>query len=1433
MILRVTVRDAGTGLCRDVEVIAEPGTNVGSLLSALPVPVDGRPCFVGAVRLDARSTVADSPLVPGAVISVGGPGPAGRPVGSGAGGVLEVVGGPDAGLAVALPPGRHSLARSSRASVSLRDSDVSRRGHAEVVVHADGSAEVADSGSSNGTFVDGVRITGRTRLTPRAVLRVGADELRWSPARAGALRVVRAPDGRLDFDRAFDPAPVVPSVEVTLPVHQPAVRGSATMALLGAGVAVVAALVTQQPMLWLGAAAAVIGYLVMSSSEEKQGQEREKAFTDAKQAVQDKITSQVREEQKIRHLLAPGPTRIVETATGERSDLWTRRSDSPYGLTLRVGTADQPASVTVRGEPWPGFEPPTVPAVPVTVDLRATGVLGVVGADQPVADMLRWLLIQLATLRGPDDLRLVVITARDSDGLGWTRWLPHVDAGAGEAVPCWIGNTAQTRAARVRELRRLVAARRADRVGAPGGQAGTEVVVVLDGALALRELPGMDVVLRDGPAVGVYVICADRHSMNECRGLCEVGERSVELTRSPDDPPVTGRPDALDEVTADRLARSLAPMRDRATLAAAQHAVPGRVRLLDLLGLGVPTGDDVLALWGDGRGPRTRVVLGADAGGPVHVDLAEQGPHTILGGATGAGKSVLLQTLVTALLLANRPDELNMVLVDFKGGSAFLPFERCPHVVGLIRSTGESVADVFDDAAAARVLASIRAEVSRRESLLARYEGEIDRYWEKRRAQAQLPPLPRLVMIFDEFARVLDAAPDFVRELVNVAAKGRSLGMHLVLATQSLQGKLSPELKNNVSLRISLRQNEAADSTEVLGVPDAAAIPGALRGRAMIFCTTAETRVPQEFQSGYLGDPPRSGVVAASVRALEPADLGVPRTVESTRPGDAATDQDLAIAAVEEAARTAGLSAPFRPLLPPLPATLTLDDLPRRQTAAAPATAVPLGLADEPGLQAQPAEFLDLAAADRLMVAGGPQSGRTTFARTLVTSLVTRFAPDRAHLYLIERRPGGLADYADLPHCGGVFTPADADRIRRLITWLDQETRRRAAHRPGPGDSPRPHVVVVVDGWEHFEDHGDPDFVETPLLATLRGVVTAGAPLGVHVIPLGGQDMLNHKLPSLYNRRLLLPFPKEDTRRAQLSSAMASPPPLPGRAVDAGSGRHIQVCQPTASAAHLVAEAGAAARDADPARLPRRFPALPTRITLDELAQPDAPPSATWIPLGVGGADNTTVGVDLFEAGPHLLMVSGPPGAGRTTAAATVAHGLRRRGVGVLAVASSRSPLPRLVPDDPRVRVLTGTAIADTDLRAAAAAFADTPFAVIVDDADQVSVLPTEQGFASAPTLLEEIAQPAARGGRALVLTGDAAPVLTGFPSPLARLINTVMNMGTRLLLTPENRATALAHNVALEPDQYFTDPPGRGYLSTGRSPALLHLAVPEADQAR
>ncbi|WP_250286340.1 FtsK/SpoIIIE domain-containing protein [Frankia sp. CiP1_Cm_nod2] len=1477
MILRLSVHGPDADTRRDVEISAAPETEVGSVLDTLPLLVDGRRCFVGDQPLDRAGSVAESPLVHGATIGIGAAGPWPRAVQPGVAGALRVWDGHDAGLVVWLAPGRHLLGRDPQTQAALGCDEVSRR-HAALTVSSDATATVEDLGSSNGTLIDGALVTGPVPLPAGAVLETGTDRMEWVPLPRTPLQTTRGQDGRLDFDRAFAPTPTVSRTELTLPSapsRHTASRGALWIpALLPLVAGAVLFVVLHNPLVLLMCLLGPVSVLGTQLVARGQRAADDRRFEAEKAATLDRITALVAAEEKIRRAQAPDRLDLTLAATGADRRLWPRNADSPDGLRLRVGIVSEAASIDLRGQRWAGFEEPTLHGVPLTVDLRTVGVLGVTGADGPADGLARWLLVQLGVLRSPDDLRIVLITSGSRNHLAWATWLPHVAADSAGPVPCWVGNTEQTRSSRIAELRDLITIRSAERRGAGNVRFAEDVVVLLDGALALRNLPGMKAILRDGPEVGVYVIAVDRHGMNECRAECQVDDAgAVQLTHNRGERVSVGRAEGTSPDDAERLARAVAPLRDRLSLGSAESAIPYPVRFLDLVGVGVASADDVLALWADQPGPTTQVPLGADADGTVTVDLAGQGPHTMLGGATGAGKSILLQTLVTSLLLANAPDELNLVLVDFKGGSAFLPFERCPHVVGLIRSTGETAADVFDEAAAERVLASVRAEVRRRESLLARYGGEIDEYWAARRCAPGLPALPRLVMIFDEFARVLETSPDFLRALVNVAAKGRSLGMHLVLATQSLQGKLSAELKNNIDLRITLRQNEPADSVEVLGVSDAAAIPGRLRGRGMILCTKDETRTPRLFQSGYLGDPPPAGgAPPARIRIVGWATLGTARPEERADHGGAATDQTLTLRAVEAAARQLGRPAPFRPLLPPLPADLTLDDLAAAWGDGEPAaTAVPYGLVDSPDAQAQPPAVLDLAGSDRLLAAGGPQQGRTTLARTLITSLASRLRPDEAQVYVIEHQPAGLAAYAELPHCGAVIAGGEPDRIRRFVTWLRDEVARRQIGRSGGGVTAAgrrdPWIVVIVDGWEQFENRGDPTFLETSLLTVLRETIVAGPPLGVHVVPLGGQELLTSKVATLFTHRLLLPFGKEELRRAHLPSGAASPPAVPGRAADAASGAQIQICRPSVDAGTLIGQvttrlsaAGLATaavtgpvtvRPAMPgpavagppaagppvvgppvtagqhtaAGLPRPFPPLPAHVAVDELRLPDPAPSGTWLPLGVGGPDVDVVGMDFFDAGPHLLLVSGPAGSGRTTAAAVVTRGLRRAGVGVLVIAPPRSPLPSLIGDDGGVRVVTGTVLKDTDLRAAAEAFGDGRYAVVVDDCDQITLVPTQVSFADGPTLLQDIASPGALGRHALVLCGDAAPILTGQRRSLARVVSEVMTSGARLLLTPTSPVVAREHGFKLEPDQFFAAPPGRGHLATARTTTLIHLA--------
>ncbi|MFE0152605.1 FHA domain-containing protein [Nonomuraea sp. NPDC059007] len=1121
MIIRLTVRDPELTAEHDLEVAAEPGTKLSTLLGALPP----RPCYAGSAKLDPEATFADGPLVSGMVVGVGEPARDERARPAGATGGLRVVGGPDAGRLVWLSPGAHVVGRDRDAAVRLvRDHRVSRL-HVRLEVSVTGELTVTDLGSTNGTLVGGEQVSGSAPLRPGEVLQVGDDLLRWVPLPAARPHAVRGADGMIAFDRAL-----------------------------------------------------------------------------------------ARREQGTASDHVPDELDLTLAALREGPGLWSRDAASPDGLMLRVG---------VTGEP----------AVPAAVDLREAGVLGVVGPRPPADGLVRWLLVQLATLRAPAELRLVILAEEGGEHLAWTRWLPHLRGGG--RVPCLIGTTEETRAERVAELLALIA-------DPPEGE---EVVVLLDGARSLRELPGLREVLRDGPAAGVYTICADRRGMSECRAICELDGTDLLLTRPGDGLPAPIRPEYVDTESAERIARALAPLRDRAE-------PDSPARLLDLLGMQTPA-----VRWSDA--PVTKVVVGAAVAGTVSVDVAAES-RLRLG---GAGPD-LARALVAALLLANPPDALALVLV----GESLRPFATCPHVTG------------WFPAWEPRMSTALTAEAQRRTALLA----------------AHAAPPPRLVVIAEE-----DHAPP-------QPVENAQLGMHLVLVT---------------------------------------ALTSRSRGLGMIMRPGGE---PHLFRTGGLGDPPPAWGAPARVRVVSWAELGDPRPADP--PAGTPTDLESTLAAILGAAERRGTRPPFRPIPPPLPELL--HDPVRLPPPPAPRNTqvVPYGLADDPAHQAQPVAAFDLRGTDRLLVAGRAGSGRTTFARTLISAL-TRHP---AWIYAIEDKPGELAAYT--AHCGAVVSRGEPDRIRRVITWLAGEAERRLA--AGPGD---PVIVLVVDGWERFER---PD--ARSLMRILRRLVTRGPAAGIHTVAAGRRDNV------LFSRRLLLGHGP------------------PGRAADAATGQVVQIAVPALPRTPLTAA--------------RPFPPMPGSVEPGELGL------VTGLAIGMGGQDVTTIGLDPLGAGPHAVLVSGPPGSGRSGAALLLAGALLERGVDVLVIAPPGSPVAALA----GARVLTGTAFADGELRAAVAG--RQRFAVVVDDFDQVTVTAADR-----PTLLDETAS--SLGAHVLVLAGDATPILEGRPHPLAPVVTEVFRSGARIVLNPRDRAAALIHGLVLENDEHVPGPPGRGYLSVSGRTVLVQLA--------
>ncbi|WP_307802434.1 FtsK/SpoIIIE domain-containing protein [Cellulomonas fengjieae] len=1026
------------------------------------------------------------------------------------------------------------------------------------------------------------------------------------------------------------------------------------------------------------------------------------------------------EERAARRVDAADPAEVLLQATGPRSRLWERRALDADWLTVRIGTADQPSEVVLTDparEKHQGTLVWTAPDVPVTISLLDSGVTGIAARDGLAQRIAQGLLGQVTTWHSPADVRVVLLTAsQDADRWAWVRWLPHVRAGSSAGPIAAVGTDEETTARRVADLVALLEARREAADADRGLTRFESVLVVLDGARALRLLPGMVGLLRTGPSYGFTFLCLDSDVTllpEECRTVVSsaYGALRVETTGRP---MVEGvRADLVPDAWCERVARALAPVHDVSS-AGAVSAVPRTSRLLSVLRIDPPTADTVAAGWARG-GRTTSAIIGEIADGPFSVDLRTDGPHGLVAGTTGSGKSELLQTLIASLAVGNRPDEMTFVLIDYKGGAAFKDCAHLPHTVGMVTD--------LDGHLTSRALESLGAELRRREHQLADAGAkDIDDYLAARGPDDA--PMPRLLIVIDEFAALVTELPDFVTGLVDIARRGRSLGTHLVLATQRPAGVVSAEIKSNTNLRIALRVTDPGDSQDVIESDVAAHIEPSLPGRAYARLGHAQL-IP--FQSSRVGGrPPGEGPASVSVRDLSWSTLGIPGPrVQAVDEEGIETPTDLAtlVAAVTAATTQLGIPHQPSPWLAALPDVVLLDDLPIPPLERGRIPALPLGTADLPALQRQENATWDLVAGGHLAVIGQTRAGRSSALRLLAADIGLATSPLDVHLYGIDCGNGALLPLLTLPHTGAVVTRDQPDRLRRLLALLGREVSRRQQMLAAGGfadiieqrthaapDDRLPYLVVMLDRWEGYVaayEGSDGGIMIEQVVSLLR----EGVAVGLRAVLTGDRSMLVGRMGMALEDRIMLRMPSADDFSYVGMRQRDVPTRMPaGRAFRSGENAvEMQLAlldedpSGTAQVAALQRIA-ATARDAAgpiPAPLrPARVDELPPALTWsDALELRDEAASPGRLLVGVGGDSLSVREHDVDMDGPGYLVV-GPQRSGRSTALlATLTDALEARWQ-VTVVAPRRSPLRDLA-GRPGIRaVLTADSTAD-ELKAA------------------------------------------------------------------------------------------------------------------------------------
>jgi DNA segregation ATPase FtsK/SpoIIIE, S-DNA-T family len=1044
-------------------------------------------------------------------------------------------------------------------------------------------------------------------------------------------------------------------------------------------------------------------------------------------AIRDDADQTAREQRAALEWSHPNP-RVLVNMTGARR-MWERRPTDQDFCHVRVGIGTHRLATRFLAPetgPPEDLEPVStvalrrfvktrsvVHALPTAVSLRAFPAITFEGDRKLSRQLLRSMLLELCTFHGPDHVQVAVVTANpDSENWSWVKWLPQAQHptlrdGMGSLRLLFPSLELMEEALATDLAERGRFSRNAE----PTKGLRQLVVIIDDGYITGNERLSTDAGL---DSVTVLDLSGPRDGQAPRQGLQLVVQADNVAARTRAGVERFATPDQMSLAETQTTARSigryrLANVAQIVSLEMGSRAPdPGLMALLKIPDAGAILPEQV---WRR-RSPRERlrVPIGiTPSGQPLELDIKESaesgmGPHGLCIGATGSGKSEFLRTLVLAMITTHSPEVLNLVLVDFKGGATFLGLEGAPHISAIITNLEDELTLVD------RMRDALAGEMNRRQELL-RATGNFPNVTEYERARANgavLDPLPALFIVVDEFSELLAQKPDFAELFVMIGRLGRSLHIHLLLASQRLeQGKLRG-LDSHLSYRIGLKTFSAGESRSVLGVPDAYHLPS-VPGSAFLKCDADE---PVRFNTSYVSgeyvrptgpelnrNATRLGALTPKLftatpvkkdsAPIAPAPMPSPEAQPETPSPTKLSLLDVVVS------RLRGHGLPAHEMwLPPLEESPAINDLlpdpvwtdPRNINGR---LQMPLGVVDRPFDQRRDLLMVDLSGAQgNVAVVGGPQSGKSTTLRTMIMSAAATHTPEQIQFYCLDFGGGTLGSLANLPHVGGVAGRMDADRIRRTIAEVSgllrereqrfrdlgiesmREFRQRKAQlaalppdvaardplsRDKFGD-----VVLVVDGWATIKS--DFDFLEP----VVQALAIQGLSYGIHVAISATRWMeirpaVKDMLGSRVELRMGDPIDSEVGRKF----AELVPVGRPGRGMSAER-LHILVALPRLDSSSAVddlplgvANSVDAASDFYAGCTAPRVRMLPhnlDRIAVVEAAHKAGLLDKSRVAIGIDEAELAPV-VLRFDTQPHLV-VFGDSECGKTGLLRNIAQGI-------------------------------------------------------------------------------------------------------------------------------------------------------------------------------
>ncbi len=859
----------------------------------------------------------------------------------------------------------------------------------------------------------------------------------------------------------------------------------------------------------------------------------------------------------------PNVGECVALPTDGTYRLWNRMPTHPDFLNIRLGLGRVPLPSAIETQKQklsiindPLRDEPerlkqtyaTIDDAPVLAALRGESVVGILGREE-ATQFAQGLLMQIAALHSYHDVRIVVFTEEtNTSQWAWARWLPHVFASEDRQMRMVVSNPSAVHDV-MNHLNDVMNMRRTTQEdGALNAAESDEdriaalplphyIVFCTDNRMLENE-PTMRQLLTNQLGMTLIMLAPSMELLpKECHLILNVAAKPGQLHTS------DGETTQIDFEYPNRnlllsFARQLAPLRVKD--AAENAAIPTLVSFLDIYGVRRTDDLDVWRMWTENHTYNgLRSVIGYAAGSqPFVLDISDKyhGPHGLIAGTTGSGKSVMLQTYILSLALNYSPAEIQFILIDYKGGGMADAFRGLPHVAGIIDNLqGELIIS--------RALASLNGEIHRREHIFKEHGvDKIDEYNRVFGSDPSEPTLPHLIIIVDEFAELKSEQPEFMSELVSASRVGRSLGVHLILATQKPSNSVSDEIWANSRFHLCLRVQTRSDSMEMLKRPDAAFI----KGMGRCFIQIGNDELFEQVQTSYSGltynpNEPRAeemphllGNSGQAVRTPKP------KKAKSANPKEKETTQmDAVLARISEIAGQHSLDHQRQLWLPPMPNQLYFSQMRLYSDTVVRGTRYAnspeqisflMGMADDVAQQRYLPYVVNLTQVRNLMIVGLAGTGKTTAIQSIVTSLVGQYDPEHVNIYIMSLTSKTLNSLAAFPHVGDIVFESDIIEIKRLINMLFEEEERRSemfaelstdsfieynrACR-SKGRPTVPAIVVFIDRYEQLKTiFANDDFYTARIQALLR----EGSGRGIHFIVTAlGKNEIQAKLHPFFS----------------------------------------------------------------------------------------------------------------------------------------------------------------------------------------------------------------------------------------------------------------------------------------------------------------------------